>query len=272
MQKVKSNASWNELSPEQLEKLDQWLFDEKLGYAEVFPKAQSELGFPGSISSLRRYGVRRQQQKLLTDFKEAATDAVELKELGVEPDAARQAGMMVMGAHFFRLVREAPDEAKKWAPLASLLLQNDHNEAWREIKGEEQKTRREALEFAKEKFQIDMVEQALEALPELLELAKARRAPEKNAYAENAQLNRARRKMFGVVWEVRPENAEEAAAMAKVKEAKKKPEVEQEKTEVTEVEAPVPGSANYEEYLQWKGAQVGKEHPTTNIEHPTSSE
>ena len=71
-----------------------------------------------------------------------------------------------------------------------------------------------SLEFTKEKFQVDMVEQALMALPELLELARARRDPEPKAYEENVLLNRIRRKMFGVVWEVRPETAEEEAAMA----------------------------------------------------------
>ena len=215
----------------------------------------------------------------------------------MEPDAARKAGMMVMGAHLFRMLRAAPDEVKKWAPVASLLVQNDHNEAWREIKGEEQKIRREALEFTKEKFQVDMVEQALMALPELLELARARRDPEPKAYEENVLLNRIRRKMFGVVWEVRPETAEEAAAMA-ARRAREQPAAAHNRTEIAGPEAPVPGSAYYEEYLEWRRKRENgelriedgdeKEAPrenkirrrppggeklqtsTSNAEHPTS--
>ena len=48
MEKVKSNASWNALTTEQLETLDRWLFEEKLGYTEILSKAQAELGYVGS--------------------------------------------------------------------------------------------------------------------------------------------------------------------------------------------------------------------------------
>lgn len=269
MKKVRSNASWNQLTPEQRKTLDGWLFKENLSYEAVLQKAESELGYKGSESSLQRYHTRQQQERLSTNVTELVTDAVEIQKLGVEPDVSRKASFLVAGAFLFRMLREAPEKVKEWGPLANLLIQNDHNEAWREIKGEEQKIRREALDFAKGKFQADMVEQALMALPDLLDLARARRAVEPDAYAENALLNRVRKKMFGVVWEVRPESAEEEKAMK----SRKQPEAGHKGMEIAGLAEPVAGSAGYAEYLEWKGKRENREKaPATNIQASTFHE
>src|ERR1700749_884803 len=78
MHKIKANALWNELSPEQLETLDKWLFEKKLSFAEAWPKAQSELGFKGSISSLQRYYHRRKQEKKVEEIAELTGDVAEV--------------------------------------------------------------------------------------------------------------------------------------------------------------------------------------------------
>jgi len=119
--------------------------------------------------------------------------------------------------------------------------------------------RREAMALTKEKFEFDMVEQALKALPELMELAQARKDPATKEYEANAFLNAARRKLFGVVWEVRPESAQEEAEMLaarKAREARKQREAEWAQRErLKGHEGPTPSSPYYAEYLEWKKKQ-----------------
>ena len=98
-----------------------------------------------------------------------------------------------------------------------MMVQNDRNEVVRQVKGEEHKIRREALAFAREKHECDVIERALKALPELMALAQVRKDPHAKRYAENAYWNRTREAIFGYAIEVQPESAEEEAQMLAAK-------------------------------------------------------
>ena len=208
MKKAKSNASWNKLTPKQRETLDRWLFEENLSYAVIFAKVpRADLGYKGSETSLRRYYERRRQERLLTDLKEVGQDMIEVRGLDADPNLSRKVSMQMLGAYLFRVLREAPDKVKEWAPVANLLVRNDYNEIMREAKAREHQIREKAMAFAKERYEFDMMEKALQALPELLELQEAKKDPATKRYEENARWNRVRRKLFsGSVWAVRPES------------------------------------------------------------------
>jgi len=259
MQKVKSNALWNELSAEQQNTLDQWFFEEKLSYAEILPRAKSELGFGGSCSSLQRYFYRRRHEKKVEELAECTQRAAEMSGAGSDVEAVRTANVKMLNCYLFQMLSESPEKVKEWAPVASLMVQNDHNDAYRQVKGEEHKLRRELMEFAKEKFQFDTTEQALKALPELIELAQVRKDPDTKRYEANAFLNRARRRVAGVVCEVKPESAQEEAEMLaarKAREERKQRRIEWEQREkITGHEPPTPSSPYYAEYLEWKAEQ-----------------
>ena len=141
-------------------------------------------------------------------------------------------------------------------------MKDKEDKTRRELKAEEHKLRREAMEFAKKKFEFDTTEQALKALPELLELAQARKDPDTKRYESNAFLNRARRVVAGVVWEVRPESAQEEAEMLaarKAREERKQRRLEWEQREkITGHEPPTPSSPYYAEYLEWKARKENK--------------
>ena len=64
MAKLKSHAKWNGLSKKQRETLEEWLFEEKMGFAKAWERAKKELGFTGSVSSLRRYYGRTQEERM----------------------------------------------------------------------------------------------------------------------------------------------------------------------------------------------------------------
>src|ERR1700722_3132817 len=255
MKKVRSNASWNQLTPKQRERLDRWLFEENLSYAAVLPKAKSELGYKGSQTSLRRYYERRRQERLLTDLKEVGRDMMEVRELDANPDVSRKASMQMLGAYLFRVLREAPDKVKEWAPVANLLVRNEYNEIVREAKAREHQIREKAMAFAREKFELNTTERALKALPKLKELAQARKDPQTKRYEEYARLNQIRRMMFGAGEEVQPESAEEEAEMLAAKrerEAKPEQELETQGEQIAEPGPPTPSSQYYEEYMEDK--------------------
>ena len=252
MRKVKSNALWRRLSDQQQETLDHWLFDDELSYAVILPRAQKELGFKGQMSSLKRYFSRRDKERTVKRFDKLRLEVLKVQGAPVNEKELRVASMRLLCEFLFQQSRQCPEKVKEWGMIASLIVDNDRNELLREVKGEELKMRQKTLDFAKEKFQTDMVEQALQALPDLQELAQARRAAVPNAYVENAHLNRARRKMFGVVWEVRPESPEEEAAMLAAKREREAAAAPESEERITEPQPPPPGSPYYHEYLEWK--------------------
>src|SRR5580658_3910132 len=102
MRKTRSDALWNELSPEQLEKLDQWLFEEKRGFTEVLPKAKTELGFKGSIGSLMRYYQRRSEERELEKLMDLSEDMAAISNTPGDVNGLRLATMKMMAACAFR--------------------------------------------------------------------------------------------------------------------------------------------------------------------------
>jgi hypothetical protein len=253
MQKAKSNARWTQLSVKRRDTLDKWLFEEKMSYAAILPRAKAELGFKGGMSSLKRYCARRQKERALTEFTELRNEVAAISGAPGNANELRSASMKLLGRFFFHRVRAAPENVKDWAPVASLLVQNDHNEVLRESKAEEIKLRREQMEFAKQKFQFDTVERALNALPQLQALAESRRNPETRRYEENRHWNKVLRRMFGAWSKVYPENArEEAEMLAAKKEREARREQEAQAERITEAGPPAPSSPYYQEYVAEK--------------------
>jgi hypothetical protein len=284
MRKTKSDALWNALSAEQLETLDQWLFDENLSFAEAWPRAQDELGFKGSVASLKRYYARRKKERTLLLFKDLQKDLAVVNEAATDTNALRAGAMKLLSAFLFQWMSEAPEKVKEWAPLAKLMVDNDRNEAQREmqakehklkrelkakdheirreLKAEEHKLRQEALAFAKQRFEYRTVERSLKALPELNQLAEAKKDPHLQRYEENARWNKARRAFFGPDSNVAPESEQEEAEMLaaqKEREARKAEAERRERERIQGTHPPTPSSPYYKEYMEAMAAQERKE-------------
>jgi hypothetical protein len=228
MQKPKSNARWSALSLEKQQTLDKWLFEENLSYAAIFHRAQTELGFKGHISSLKRYFLRRRKERVTREFKDLREELVAISEAPANADSFRQASMKLMGTFLFQQLRRSPENVKEWAAVAKLMVQNDYNELLREtkegefnlrreLKAKDHKIRRElkaqdlelkseTLDFLREKFQFDMIDRAVHALPELQKLKEAMDDPDTSRYRHNPHWNEARYAMFGGRPETPPEN------------------------------------------------------------------
>lgn len=268
MKKSGTNAHWNKLPASGRKTLDNWLFEENLSFREILPRAREELGFTGGLTSLKRYYRRRRQERLVEELREVAEYMAGVSGAPADMNALRLANLRLLGRRLFLAMSEGPEELQKLAPLASMLVQNDHNEALRELKGEVNRIRRERLEFAKEKFQFDAMRKALRALPQLQELAKAMKDPHTKRYEENAYWNALRRSLFGNGIDAHPESAAEEAIMIA---AKRERAAELEREQIVDAQPPVPGSPYYQEYMAEKAKQEKEQggelkHETSNIQ------
>jgi hypothetical protein len=223
LKKVRSNAQWIGLTSGQRRTLEGWLFDEMLGFAESIERARRELGFTGSLSSLKRFYARRAREREVEGFEVSRDEAEAVNGAPGDAGVFRSAAMKRLARLLFKRVQEAPDDLAEWGMLATLLLKSEENELRRELKGEENEIRRECLEFAKERFRFNVVEEAQKALPELQALAEARKDPQLAKYEEAKRVNGILRCLFGenLPEPLHPESPEEEAAVAKAEEEAK---------------------------------------------------
>ena len=150
--KTKSNAAWNGLSAEQRATLERWLFEENLGYEMALERARGELGFVGSIGSLKRFYHRMAAERQMPD--------IDLETEGMGEREARRTGMELVGRMFVKQVTENPEGIKEWAVLARLLLQSEAIV----LESEKAKIWSGGLVLAREKFEFDAAEAVLKKL------------------------------------------------------------------------------------------------------------
>ncbi len=213
MKKARGDAKWNHLSTKQREALEQWLFEDKFTYEATLEKARQELGFKGSVSSLRRFYGRTAEERMLRGFVQSQEQVKQIKEAPVSAEELRAAGMKVVAQLFLRQVVQAPEQVREWSRLAKLLLQSESNEIRFRLKREENELRHKSLEFARERFHYDILEEGKKVLPELQKLWEAGLTQ----YERNARTNNLRRRMWPEIKklpDLLPENEEEEKQMA----------------------------------------------------------
>jgi hypothetical protein len=214
LRKQRADAKWNLLNDEQRELLEQWLFEERISFDAALDRAQQELGFQGSISSIRRFHEHVAGERT---FRNLVVSQEQIEQLGNAPVSTasmRAAGMKVVAQLFFSAVVQSPERVREWSGMARLLLQSESNEIKYRLKQEENEIRRQELAFAREKFHFDVMEKAQKALPELQALAEANLP----RYEKNRRMNALRRSVFGPrIPEPLPESEEEEAEMARQK-------------------------------------------------------
>src|SRR5260370_40119585 len=85
MSKLRADSTWNGLTSEQREKLDEWLFEEGLSYPVARERVQKELGIECSISGVGRYYRRAVETRAVEKLAEAQ-DAAAVFEVGSGTD------------------------------------------------------------------------------------------------------------------------------------------------------------------------------------------
>ena len=110
MRKTRIEACWNQLSAEQRDTLDQWLFEENMSYAKAFPFAQAKLGFKGSLASLKRYGVRRRKEQVMEEFQDLRDELVTLSGAPTDPKEIHAGSVKLMERYLFKRLQDSPDD------------------------------------------------------------------------------------------------------------------------------------------------------------------
>ena len=92
--KLRSDSVFAQLTNEQLELLEDWLFEEKLGYKEVLEKAQQQWGLKSSLTALGRFYRRLALQR--SEERRLETVALCLESLAAKNDGTLQAGLLAL--------------------------------------------------------------------------------------------------------------------------------------------------------------------------------
>ncbi|HEX3798459.1 MAG TPA: hypothetical protein VH413_07130 [Verrucomicrobiae bacterium] len=197
LRKSRSDASWNALSPEQQSILEGWLFDNHLSYVKALKRATEELGFTGSLASLKRFYQRKSQERMVRDLAESNRDAAEIDGVKVDAERLQRAGLKILAQKFFRRMRD--EEIADVGLTSKLVLQAEANGMKRErleVQRANQELRRERLQFERESWEFSVVEEALGMLPELNELKWARDSAA-DPDLEDERINAIRTRLFG---------------------------------------------------------------------------
>ncbi|MDB6023050.1 MAG: hypothetical protein JWQ04_2907 [Pedosphaera sp.] len=155
MSKLRSDSLWNELTPEQWETLESWLFDENIGYKEAHERILKEWGLTRSISGLARFYRHCAEERAVGGMPETLEAVRRINETGASLDELRNSTLKIMSKRFFEQALEAKD-LKQLTALGRLM-----NES------EEREIRRQRVALARDRWEFDAAKAALKALPQL---------------------------------------------------------------------------------------------------------
>jgi hypothetical protein len=130
--KMRSDAVWNQLTAEQKEIVDGWLFEERLGYAEIVARVEKEFGLKSTISSLGMYYRRRATDRQCWEMVEARDISETVNGLAGPTDQIRQAAVNLAGKVALRTAIEQPEKLEALVALARVLLESEKNDLRRE--------------------------------------------------------------------------------------------------------------------------------------------
>jgi hypothetical protein len=179
MRKLRCDATWAALTPEQRETLEGWLFEENLGYPEALERAQKEFGVTGSRMSLVRFYQRVAAERAQHELLELDEAVKEMKGMDVNIDEMKSAAMCLITKRLMKLSLESPNKVKEMAWLGQVLVAH-----------EAQDVKRGWLNIGREKFELVVAKERAEDPPEAL-------AGEEDYAAEDAEVLKIRKHLFG---------------------------------------------------------------------------
>ena len=150
---MRKDSTWNRLTSKQRAKLEKWLFEGNLGYAEAVARAHKEFGVEGTVASMGRYYRRRAQERQPAELLEAQMAAAEVNDSPLKVESLRRAGMKLIGHLALKQAIERPGELEPLVRLTKLLLASEGNGVRQgRLKLAERYFYREATEAARKEF------------------------------------------------------------------------------------------------------------------------
>jgi hypothetical protein len=146
MSKIRSDSTWAKLTPEQREKLEDWLFEENLGYQKVLERVQQEFGVTASLGSVAEFYQRTARERAREELLTAQATAREIGETKVKWEELSRAAMRLVAKRMVQLAVESPAEVAELVTLGRLLVANeaqDTRRRWLELEERREKDKRE---------------------------------------------------------------------------------------------------------------------------------
>lgn len=150
------DSTWKQLTLEQRETLEIWLFEENLGYAQTLAKVQKEFGVEATIASLGRFYRRRARERQVEELLEAQVAANELNDLPVSVASMREAAVKLVGKAALNLASEKPGQLEQLVSFTKLLLESEDTDI-----------RRTRLQLAQRCFDYEATAASQKDLPQL---------------------------------------------------------------------------------------------------------
>src|SRR5579872_7291853 len=129
MTKLRSDSTWSQLTTQQWETLEGWLFDENISYREAVGRVEKEWGLKSTPSSLVRFYKFCAKNRAVDGMPEAMETARQVNQSEANVDELRSSSMKVLSRKFF----EQSMEARNFRELTALGHIIDKTEA-REIR------------------------------------------------------------------------------------------------------------------------------------------
>src|SRR5579863_7865868 len=184
IRKMRTDSTWNGLSEEQTELLDDWLFGQRLSYEETLGRVKERFGLEASITSLARYYQRRARLRQAAELVVAGWAADELNMMPGSADGLRTAAVKLAGKAVLKAAAEEPEQVEKLALLTRILLESERNEL-----------RRERLRLSERMFQFEATAACEPELP--LIRARLKSIGDDPSLKEEEKLVRIHQVMFG---------------------------------------------------------------------------
>ncbi len=153
---MRDDSTCTQLTPEQRETLEIWLFEENLGYAKTLAKVQQEFGLEATVASLGRFYRRRARERQVTELLEAQVAANELNDLPISVASLREAAVKLVGKAALNLATEKPEQLDQLVSFTKLLLESEDTDI-----------RRSRLTLAQRCFDYEATAASQKDLPQL---------------------------------------------------------------------------------------------------------
>jgi hypothetical protein len=129
LRKMRSDAVWSRLTPDQTALLDQWLLDERPrpGYAAILARVAAQFGVRSSLAALCAYNRHRTQIRLRRDLLQTQMFALDADGRRLGPDQLRHTVLNAAGQTAINLVAEQAGDASQLLSVARVLLSEEEH-------------------------------------------------------------------------------------------------------------------------------------------------
>ncbi|MDB6023488.1 MAG: hypothetical protein JWQ04_3345 [Pedosphaera sp.] len=125
MGKMRSDSKWNDLTEEQRDTLEGWLFEEHLSYRETLERLEKDFSITATMTSLSRYYQHLASKRMQAELLEVNKLAVDVADAPVDPEGLSTAAIMLVTKRMIQLAVEKPGNVKDLASLARIVVASD---------------------------------------------------------------------------------------------------------------------------------------------------